>query len=472
VDAVDAGAGGPFSELLDALALERGECEALVCGDRILTFRDVRATVHALAAALRADGLNHHDIVGLAVADEIDHFVMCLALWTLGATHFTLASHDAQQMHEQLMQRTGSTKVIDAAMTHRVLRGISGTVPTAALPLAEGTMILKTSGTVSRAKLVPISHGSLIEQARQHDFYVGSRLLRFASVEHNNSKRHRLYCFLVGGTNVFRHSQVDSMTTQYLVDSTCTRVDLARAHVASLLEASERRKLDPGIAVSVAGSPLPAELRRRFLDSVTDNLSVRYGATETGTISVAGPGDHGREGSVGRPLPRVSVEVDADSHLIKVKTPGMATRYWDEPSAQGASFSDDWFIPGDLGRFEPDGTLLVTARGADVFTFDGVNIYPHEIEAVLSEHADIAEVAVAKRLSDVHDGIPIAFVKERAGRSLKEYEVLMWARHRMGLAGPRQVIVVSELPYTDQGKIDRQALQRWTTPVGPPVDND
>jgi len=466
VNAVDAADDAPFSAMLDALALERGETEALVCGDRVLTFRDVRDTVHALASALRADGLSHHDIVGLAISDEIDHFVTALALWTLGATHFTLASHDAQQMHEQLRQRTGCTKVVDAQTTRRALTHVSGTALTAALPPVEGTMILKTSGTVARAKLVPITRGSMVEQARQHDFYTDSRLLRFASVEHNNSKRHRLYCFLVGGTNVFRHSQVDSMTTKHLVDSTCTRVDLARAHVASLLEASQQRTLDPRIAVSLAGSPLPAELRRRFLDTVTDNLSVRYGSTETGTISIAGPGDHGLEGSVGRPLPRVAVEVDPESQLIRVKTPGMATRYWDTPSAQGASFTDGWFVPGDLGRLEPDGTLLVTARGADVFTFDGVNIYPHEIEAVLSGHPDIAEVVVTKRVSDVHDGIPIAFVKQRAGRELKEYEVLIWSRQRMGLAGPRQIIFLSELPFTDQGKIDRQALQRWSPHSG------
>jgi long-chain acyl-CoA synthetase len=200
-------------------------------------------------------------------------------------------------------------------------------------------------------------------------------------------------------------------------------------------------------------------MRKLFQERVTENLYVRYGSTETGTISIAGPEDHLLEGSVGKPLGGVSLDIGSELAPIKVKTPGMAVGYLDPTDEQSASFEGDWFVPGDLGFMSSSGQIIIAGRTGEAFTLDGVNIFPREIESVLLTHPDIMDSVVVRRDSQFHDGLPVAFVKLNNQSSLGEIELLNWARDKMGLAGPRQGIFVHNFPATDQGKIDISALK-------------
>jgi acyl-coenzyme A synthetase/AMP-(fatty) acid ligase len=283
--------------------------------------------------------------------------------------------------------------------------------------------------------------------------------MRYASIEHNNSKRHRLYCFLQGGTNVFRSPSVHGLTKKDLARSSSSRVDIARSHFSSLLNSTERFQLPAEIAITVAGSPLPSPLRAAFQESVTENLLVRYGSTETGTISIAGPQDHTVEGAVGKPLPGVVVDISSELAPIRVKTPGMATGYFDATPEQSASFDQDWFLPGDLGLLSENGHIIIVGRNGEAFTLDGVNIFPRDIESMLATNPAILEAVVVKKESAFHDGIPIAFVRLSPQASVSEIELLNWSREKMGLAGPRQILFVDQFPTTDQGKIDLRALR-------------
>ena len=80
---------------------------------------------------------------------------------------------------------------------------------------------------------------------------------------------------------------------------------------SSLLTSREAFHLPAEISITVAGSPLPSSLRAAFQETVTESLFVRYGSTETGTISIAGPQDHTVEGAVGKPLPGVVQNKDS-----------------------------------------------------------------------------------------------------------------------------------------------------------------
>jgi acyl-coenzyme A synthetase/AMP-(fatty) acid ligase len=451
---------------LDALTERWADTVALESTHRPLSYSEVGERSSQLATSLHGLGIRAGDTIGISVKDEIDHFLLTIALLLIGAAQTVVASHDPAAVRSQLTERLRISRVIDDKVLSSLLKKStknSARFERSASDESQGGLILKTSGTVSHAKLVPIPFTSLQTQADQHSFYTGARFLRLASIEHNNSKRHRLYCFLNGGTNLFRDIEDDALDFNYLQTSGCTRFDIARSHFASLLETRNERHLPPEIAITIAGSPLPTALRKQFQEEVTPNLSVRYGSTETGTIAIAFPSDHDIEGGVGLPLPGVEIEID-NAELsnsvgaLRIRTPGMATHYLDASAHQMSAFDDGWFVPGDLGEVIDSGMLRLHGRTTEAFTLDGVNIFPREIESALLKNPVVKDVAVVKRESSNHDGIPVAFVVVNPRHEFDEFGLLSWARNEMGLASPRQIIALDNLPTSDQGKIDIKAL--------------
>jgi acyl-coenzyme A synthetase/AMP-(fatty) acid ligase len=452
--------GNSLFEYIEALASSLKKIAALEKGNRVFSFAEVRDSVTDIVMNLTSNGFSSIDTVGISVRDEINHFLLSLSLLTLGAKQITLASHDHERISERLRVRLGITKVI----TDGDMIGLLDTSSTTNSHMfqsgqREGTLILKTSGTVSRAKLVPSSTTALLLQSRQHDFYRDSVFLRLASVEHNNSKRHRLYCFLQGGTNIFRESFEAVVDHQYLVSSRCTRLDVARSHFAALISDRKSNIIPEHVSITLAGSPASLALRTEFINQVSPNLFVRYGATESGTIAIAGPSQHKIEGGVGSVLDGVSHNATRELGNLQFQTPGMALEYLDPQLDQIEGLANGWFSPGDLGHLSDDGQLVISGRQAEAFTLDGINIFPREIEAVLSEHPAIADVAVVMKVSKNHDGLPVAYVVLSGEKKIPTLELMNWSREHLGLASPRQIILTDAIPTTDQGKIDFESLK-------------
>lgn len=453
-----------FFQSLEKVVAENKATQALVDGNQALTFSDVLGSVHRITTNLVLKGFRPGESVGINVKDEVHHFLLSLALLALGTRQTTFSTHDPEAIHIQLKHRLGITKVISDSDMKRFLESTAGNEVLPGITVGEsGLLVLKTSGTVNRAKLVPTDVRSLLIQASQHNFYQGSRFLRLASIEHNNSKRHRLYCLLQGGTNLFRESDSQNNHRDFLIRSSCTRFDIARSHFASLLAQSSESQIPEPIAITVAGSPVPSPLRAAFQEKVTANLFVRYGATEVGTISIAGPTNHEVEGGVGVILNGVRHNANQDLKELIFRTPGMATQYLDPVQGQELGLSVEGFRPGDLGFMTKDGQLVIRGRVADAFTLDGVNIFPREIEAVLLENSKVTNAAVVMKSSKNHDGLPVAYVVESPGERIDSLDLLAWAKVRMGLAAPRKIIVIAEIPTTDQGKVDYETLKNNST---------
>lgn len=266
----------------------------------------------------------------------------------------------------------------------------------------------------------------------------------------------------MGGTNVF----VDSSTpisTSRIRSLGANQVDIARSHFASLINFSSPSSTDLEIDYFASGSPYPLYLRTRFQELVSPRLFVRYGATEIGTIAIAGPGDHeSTEGTVGSVVDGVAHNATTSAGNLHFKARGMARGYESTGGEAVDGISNDWFIPGDVGRLDAQGRLVLLGRYGDAFTVDGVNVHPSEVESVMLSYPTVNEVVVVAKRSDNHDGIPVAFVTS-AGR-IDEIEVLSWARERLGLSAPRSILQLDEIPMMPGGKIDRIALSKLVNP--------
>jgi long-chain acyl-CoA synthetase len=461
-----------FRDRLRELAEQRPDHPAVCDVQGEWGYAELTDRVEAACRQLRLQGIGPEAMVGITLADEAEHLVATLALLATGARQIVLATHDPATMHRQLATRAGLTHLLaDASVS--ALDGVArvdwpciGAPAAIALPVlpATGTLVLRTSGTTGDVNLVAFDEAQIAAQAERHADYRDERLLRMASIEHNNSKRHRLYCVWAGGSNVFRPANAELVAFALAHRVSC--LDISRMHAADLAGSPEAHRL-AAIKLRTGGSAVPIGVRRAVLERTTRQLYVRYAATECGAIAMALPGDHDADESAGRPLPGVEVQVvGADGGVlpcgetgeIRLRAPGMATSYVDNPSQTAQRFRDGWFHPGDVGTLRRDGQLIVQGRRDDMIVLNGLNIFPAEIERVLERHPAVAEAAALPLTSTVHGQIPVAAVVLRQGEAISAGELRRYSHQQLGLRAPRRVLVIERMPKNSQGKTLKKDL--------------
>lgn len=133
--------------------------------------------------------------------------------------------------------------------------------------------------------------------------------------------------------------------------------------------------------------------------------------------------------------------------------------YWQRPEEEGEVYRGDWFIGGDLASFDEDGYLWYHGRADDVMNAMGYRVSPAEVEAALSDHPDVAEVAVTEMR--VRDDVSViaAFIVPKDASEPDAASILAHAERKLAAyKRPREVIFVDGLPRTANGKVMRRAL--------------
>jgi long-chain acyl-CoA synthetase len=218
------------------------------------------------------------------------------------------------------------------------------------------------------------------------------------------------------------------------------------------------------------GAPLPEETERAFLARVPGTVIRQgYGMTETAALISSTPVGRERSGSVGLPVPGTELEIrdDAGQPLppgeigeICVRSPGVMRGYWRAPEATASAIHDGWLHTGDVGYQDARGYLFVVDRKKDLIIRGGFNVYPRDVEDLLTEHPEVAMAGVVGGPSERHGEEVVAFVALTPGSTLTPEALIAWAKdHIGGYKYPREVHIVSAVPLTAVGKIDRKALR-------------
>ena len=231
-------------------------------------------------------------------------------------------------------------------------------------------------------------------------------------------------------------------------------------------------------AIISGGAPMTPSLAEEARARFHAPLATRYSCTEAG-IGLGTAFDDPDEDaivSVGRPLPGVELALlDDDDRPVATGAVGAVclrsaatmTGYWRDPEATRAAFTDDGFVrTGDLGWVDDHGRLRLVGRHKEMYVRGGYNVYPVEVEAVLSTAPDVAAVAIATRPDEVMGEIGVACVVPRDPAAPPTLEQLrafagdQLAKHKL----PEAVVVVDALPLTAAEKVDRRALHRLANP--------
>jgi fatty-acyl-CoA synthase len=218
--------------------------------------------------------------------------------------------------------------------------------------------------------------------------------------------------------------------------------------------------------IALSGSALPGELAIRAMDTFGDVLYNLYGSTEVAWATIATPEDlRAAPGTAGRP-PLGTVVKLLDEAGGEV-APGASGRIFvgnemmfDGYTGGGSKeIVDGLMSTGDVGHFDADGRLFVDGRDDEMIVSGGENVFPREVEDLLSDHEQVEEAAVVG-VPDQEFGQRLkAFVVTRAGASLGEEEIKQYVKDNLArYKVPREVVFLDELPRNATGKVLKREL--------------
>ena len=151
--------------------------------------------------------------------------------------------------------------------------------------------------------------------------------------------------------------------------------------------------------------------------------------------------------------------------------PGLMLGYWQRPDEGAEVRRGDWFVGGDLGVMDADGYIAHRGRSNDIMKALGYRVAPQEVEAVLARVPGIAEVACAEVRVRADVSVIAAFVVPAAGATVDIAQVLSAAREKLAAYKvPREIVLVSALPRTGNGKLKRNELPALFTAMNRVAD--
>lgn len=200
------------------------------------------------------------------------------------------------------------------------------------------------------------------------------------------------------------------------------------------------------------------------------HITEGYGLSETSPVLTVTPPSAGYSGKIGIPLPATDIVLLDDNGNevpfgeageICAKGPQVMKGYYkrDDETAKTMT-ADGYFRTGDIGVFDENGYIKIVDRKKDMILVSGFNVYPNEVEEVITSHAKVLECGVIG-VADGHSGEAVKVFIVKKDSSLTEEEVKQWAKqHLTGYKRPKHIEFLSELPKSNVGKILRKDLRK------------
>ncbi|MEM0906062.1 MAG: AMP-binding protein [Pseudomonadota bacterium] len=462
-------------------------------GGDIITYGALASEVEETAETFRARGVRPGDRVMIVCENSAAAVVALLCANRLGAwavpinARYTAREIDALAAHAAPRLITFTSEVSQEAARHaerwtatcatggRALPVMMSPTleaeaePPAAKVADQVAALMYTTGTTSAPKGVMLTNANLLWNARTSSsvrgFEPGDEVLGVLPISHIFGLSSVLLGTLWSGACCHLMARFDPDAVFDALESRTSIMMVVPQICARLLahmDGSGRPLRAPHLKyLAAGGAPLDPALKARTERVFGQPLSNGYGLTECSPgIANTRPQQPTTDCSVGTALPGVKVSIHAPDESgigeLFIKSPGLMKGYYRDPEATAAVLMPDGtFRTGDLGRISDDGAITILGRTKELIIRSGFNVYPPEVEAMLTQDPSVKEAAVVGRPADGDEDI-IAFVIAPSG---DEAEIA--ARLRNNLAPykcPTHIIRVPSFPTAPTGKILKHTL--------------
>ncbi|MFH0846968.1 MAG: AMP-binding protein [Chloroflexota bacterium] len=299
-----------------------------------------------------------------------------------------------------------------------------------------------TSGPTFNPKGVMLSHEHLVKSASiYHDFLNQTEkdvFIQFALPMHHVVGLGALILTAIyGGSSVviLPGLSVEALFSAIEKERGTIFMGVPFVYLLILQEAARKElKYDLGsLRLCIVGAAAtPVELIKHFGERFGKKMVQFYGLTEANAfVTCQSPSGHDKPGSVGRPLNGWTIKITDSNgkalpqgHEGEILVAGLITPgYYNKPEVTERTIKEGWLRTGDLGRFDRDGELFITGRIKEMIKVKGQNIYPSDIEKVLSHHPAVAQVKVVGEPEELRGEIVKAIVRLKDGKKATEEEL-------------------------------------------------
>ncbi len=334
--------------------------------------------------------------------------------------------------------------------------------------------IIYTSGTTGASKGAVLTHHNFAVNATNlvacWSMNAADSLLLALPLFHVHGLGNGLHTWLVSGCRMRLLERFEQKTAaaEFLDFRPSVFFGVPTIYVRLLdIDTATAKRIGEATRLFVSGSaPLPAEILRSFEDLYGHTILERYGMSET-LMNMSNPyAGERRAGTVGLPLPGVSVRLlspsgepvaAGETGEVYLRGPNIFAGYWRREEATQAAFVDGYFRTGDLATRSPDGYYTLSGRKSDLIISGGFNIYPREIEEFLQEQPEVLEAAVKGVPDRARGEVPVAYLVMKSAIDPQALE----ERCRAALASfkiPRRFVIVESLPRNALGKVQKHLL--------------
>ena len=467
-----------------------------------VSYADLIALSGRLSNMLVARGVKPGDRVAVQVEKSVPALVLYLATVRAGAvylplnTAYTLAeleyfTGDAEpslvvcdpskrQGIERLAAKVGAAVETLDAVGQGTLMDAAADAPDAFETVQRAgddlAAILYTSGTTGRSKGAMLTHDNLVSNAltliEAWRFTAEDVLIHALPIYHTHGLFVASNVILFSGASMIFLPKFDADEVLRLMPRATALMGVPTFYVRLLQHPGLTREATSHMRLFVSGSaPLLAETHREWSARTGHAILERYGMTET-NMNTSNPYDGDRvPGSVGLPLPGVSVRItnpDTGEELetneigmLEVKGPNVFKGYWRMPEKTASEFRPDgFFITGDLGKIDERGYVHILGRGKDLVITGGFNVYPKEIEDEIDAIPGVFESAViGVPHKDFGEGVTAVVVRAK-GAEVDEKAIVAALEGRLAkFKLPKRVVFVDELPRNTMGKVQKNVLR-------------
>jgi acyl-CoA synthetase (AMP-forming)/AMP-acid ligase II len=474
-----------------------------------LTFGEVEQRTSTLAAALAERGIHEGSRVGILCRNHRGFVDATVALAKAGADALFLNTGFAAPQLADVLEREGARALILDQEFVGVTEGVDakiprllawtddadnaadednaaddwpsleqliagGPLPAPPRPERPGRQIILTSGTTGAPKganrAAPTTVEPLVALLSKIPMRRRDTTLIAAPMFHAWGLGHLGLAMLFGSTLVLRRRFDPEETLRSIEEEQVTVLAVVPVMLQRILELPEptREQYDTSSlrVIALSGSALPGDLATRAMDAFGDIVYNLYGSTEVAWASIATPDDlRAAPGTAGRPpLGTVVKLIGEEGHEVDQGQTGrifVGSSLLFEGYTGGGSREvvDGLMSTGDVGHFDADGRLFVDGRDDDMIVSGGENVFPREVEDLLSQHPACADVSVVGVPDDKFGQRLKAFVVLRPGQQATDDELKAHVgRHLARYKVPREIEFLDRLPRNEAGKVVKRDL--------------
>jgi HIP---CoA ligase len=496
----------------EAAANRWPDAPALIEGELTLSFAELWDFCRAATSALLARGVKAGDRIALWAPNRHEWIVAAVATMTVGAAVVTLNTRLKGREAGDILRRTKSRMLFTVTnflgidyrslIAEEDLPDLSETIlfdhnfaaflasgNGAANPAIDAALaniaadtvsdILFTSGTTGSPKGVLMTHGRVLPQCAvwigNTGLTFGERYLIANPFFHSFGMKVGWVACLLTGAVAVPMAQFEVREAIGLIERLKINFLPGPPTIFQML-LSERDKQPFDTSSLRGGTTGAATVPPVLVDRIRTELGIRdiitaYGMTECVNITGCRPGDPvdliAQTCGAAIPGNEVIIADDAGNEIprgetgeILVRGQGVMLGYLDDPEATAEAIdAGGWLHTGDVGTMDDNGYVRITDRKKDLYISGGFNVYPAEVEKLLSAHPAIAMVAVIGLPDERMGEVGKAFVVLRPGTSASETELLSWSRDNMAnYKVPRSFAFVDDLPRNASGKVLKTEL--------------